>query len=333
MLIYLNRLSDLLFVMARAANHRAAVPEQNLVTGGTAGLARDYQTCLALAASHYENFPVASWLVPAALRPHVAAVYAFARTADDFADEDGYSTAERLRLLDEWQERLHAAAGGSPALPAGVAPVAGAAASDTREAIFRALGHTIRTRRLPVSLFEALLSAFRQDVTVTGYATWADVDDYCRRSANPVGRLVLRLFGYDDDRLDRWSDAVCTALQLTNFWQDFAVDWRRGRLYVPESEWRAAGARIEDLTPGLASTPREWRQALTACGARTRALFDEGRPLLDHVTGRLRWELRATWHGGARVLERLEQAGFDPVAERPTLRMRDALVVGWRTLL
>ena len=307
-----------------------------MVTTASSGLAGDYQTCLALAASHYENFPVASWLVPAEIRPHVAAVYAFARTADDFADEDGYTTSERLRLLDEWLERLHAVVGaavdGGVPLGGGARNV-GAALPGTHDAIFRALGHTIRTRRLPVWLFEALLSAFRQDVTVTRYATWEAVDDYCRRSASPVGRLVLRLFGYDDERLDRWSDAVCTALQLTNFWQDFAVDFRRGRIYVPESEWAATGARLDDLTPGMASTPRQWQRALAACGARTRTLFTEGRPLLDHVTGRLRWELRATWHGGARVLERLEQGHFDPVAERPKLGMADALVIGWRTLL
>ena len=305
------------------------------MTSVDSGLASDYQTCLALAASHYENFPVASWLVPSAIRPHVAAVYAFARTADDVADEDGYTARERLRLLDEWLERLHAAVGASDSasLAPGGSPDHATGADKTHDAIFRALGHTIRTRHLPVWLFEALLSAFRQDVTVTRYATWDAVDDYCRRSANPVGRLVLRLFGYDDDRLDRWSDAICTALQLTNFWQDFAVDWHRGRLYVPEAEWAAAGARLDDLTSDMASTPHEWRRALSACGARTRALFNEGRPLLDHVSGRLRWELRATWHGGARVLERLEQGRFDPVAARPTLGMADALVIGWRTLL
>ncbi len=306
------------------------------MTSRTADLVVDYQVCLALAASHYENFPVASRLVPDAIRPHVAAVYAFARTADDFADEDGYTTRERLRLLDEWLERLHAAVGASGdggVPPGGGAHDADAASPATRDAIFRALGHTIRTRHLPVWLFEALLSAFRQDVTTTRYTSWEAVDDYCRRSANPVGRLVLRLFGYDDDRLDRWSDAICTALQLTNFWQDFAEDWQRGRIYVPESEWRAAGARLDDLRPGMTCTPREWQRALAACGRRTRALFNEGRPLLDHVSGRLRWELRATWHGGARVLERLEQGRFDPVAERPTLGVADALVIGWRTLL
>ncbi|MEP7119001.1 MAG: squalene synthase HpnC [Acidobacteriota bacterium] len=306
------------------------------MTGASPGLAADYQTCLALAASHYENFPVASWLVPDQIRPHVAAVYAFARTADDFADEPGYTTRERLRLLDEWLERLHGAVGAADSAavpPGGGAHDSEVAAPATRDAIFRALGHTIRTHHLPVHLFAALLSAFRQDVTVTRYATWDDVHDYCRRSANPVGRLVLRLFGYDEERLDRWSDAICTALQLTNFWQDFAADWGKGRLYVPDTEWTAAGARLDQLTAGMVTTPREWRRALTACGARTRALFNEGRPLLEHVSGRLRWELRATWHGGARVLERLEQGRFDPVAARPKLGAADALVIGWRTLL
>ncbi|MGE3471306.1 MAG: squalene/phytoene synthase family protein, partial [Vicinamibacterales bacterium] len=204
--------------------------------------------------------------------------------------------------------------------------------ADAHDEIFRALGHTIRNRRLPVYPFEALLSAFRQDVLVTRYRTWAEVDDYCRRSANPVGRIVLRLFGHDDPRLDAWSDAICTALQLTNFWQDFAIDWRRGRLYVPEEAWIAAGAAPEQLEPHMAALPREWQAALAACGARTSALFERGRPLLDHLRGRLKLEIAATWHGGRRLLELLEQGRFDPVAHRPRLGALDALVVGWRAL-
>lgn len=284
---------------------------------GDAALDAAYAHCLAQASSHYENFPVASWLVPSSIRPHVAAVYAFARSADDFADEDGYDTAERFRLLDDWLARLHRAVGPG---------------ADAADPVFLALGHTIRTCKLPVDLFEALLSAFRQDITVTRYATWADVDDYCRRSANPVGRLVLRLFGHDNARLDAWSDAICTALQLTNFWQDFAVDWRRGRLYVPEEQWRASGAHPDQLSAGMTTTPREWQQALAASAARTRALFYQGRPLLQYTRGRLRLELEATWHGGTRVLEKLEQGRFDPVAARPKLGMGDGLVIAWRML-
>jgi hydroxysqualene synthase len=294
------------------------------VSGDATRLAAAYDVCLGIARSHYENFPVASRLVPARLRPHVAAVYAFARTADDFADEDGYTTRERLRLLDEWLDALHRSLGAGEPIDGDLGP--------RSTAVFTALAHTVRTFDLPVALLEALLSAFRQDVTVSRYASWTELDDYCRRSANPVGRLVLRLFGHRDERLDRWSDAICTALQLTNFWQDFAVDWSRGRLYVPEMEWRGAGARIEDLNDTLTVMPREWQRALAACGTRTRALFEHGRPLLDQVRGRLRWELKATWHGGTRVLERLEQGGFDPIAARPRLGVADALVVGWRTL-
>ena len=167
-----------------------------------------YRYCEALASARHHNFPVASLFVPTALRKHIWAIYAFARTADDFADEDGYSTRERLRLLDDWLERLHAAVGAADRgdVPPTAAPhVSPEPAAD---AIFLALGQTIRERHLPAYLFEALLSAFRQDVIVTHYANWAEVDDYCRRSANPVGRLVLRLFGHDDARLDAWSDAI-----------------------------------------------------------------------------------------------------------------------------
>jgi squalene synthase HpnC len=269
-----------------------------------------YAACQALAESHYENFPVASKLMPARLRPHVAAIYAFARTADDFADEPGREPEERLRLLDEWQAKLH---------------------SPPTEATFLALHDTIERFQLPVGLFHDLLSAFKQDVVTTRYESWATVLDYCRRSANPVGRLVLRLSGYQDEALDRASDAVCTALQLTNFWQDLAVDWPRGRLYVPAEVWRAAGADPaaldrRQMTPG-------WTEAMRTCGARTRELFAEGRPVCDGVSGRLRYELRATWLGGSRILDRLDAVGYDVFTSRPKLGTSDGLVIAAQTLL
>ncbi len=277
---------------------------------GARELEQAYAACQALAESHYENFPVASRLMPARLRPHVAAIYAFARTADDFADEPGREPEERLRLLDEWRRKLHATPEGD---------------------IFLALHDTITRFDLPIGLFEDLLSAFSQDVSTTRYASWNAVIDYCRRSANPVGRLVLRLSGYRDDALDRASDAVCTALQLTNFWQDLAVDWTRGRLYVPEEEWRAAGADPAALDRGP-MTP-EWTHAMRACGQRTRRLFAEGRPVCDGVSGRLRFELRATWLGGTRILDRLEAGHFDVLASRPALGTRDAIVIAFGTAL
>jgi squalene synthase HpnC len=280
-----------------------------------------YAACQRLAATHYENFPVASRLLPAAMRPHVAAVYAFARVADDFADEDGLDPSVRFERLDDWHARLRAAAGVGPPVtsPAPAVPDIDPAL------VFEALAASMRACRLPLACFEDLLSAFRQDVAVRRYATWDAVLDYCRRSANPVGRLVLRIAGHDDPSLDRASDALCSALQLTNFWQDLAVDWRRGRLYVPEAERDAASAREHDLDTGRITA--EWRAALGRAAVVTRRLFDEGRPVCDGVGGRLRYELRATWLGATRVLDRLEAVGFDVFRARPALGAGDAAAI------
>jgi hydroxysqualene synthase len=277
-----------------------------------------YAYCERLAREHYENFPVASRLLPRHMRPHVAAIYAFARLADDMADEGERLAAERLADLEDWREWLHAAAGG------------GSTDCGPHSQVFVALGQTIAQCRLPVSLLDDLLSAFAQDVTVKRYATWADVLGYCRRSANPVGRLVLRIAGCDDPSMDAASDAVCTALQLTNFWQDFAVDWRKGRLYVPEDVWQPTGAREADLDARRLT--REWRAALEEMSRRTRALFAEGRAVCDGVGGRLRWELRATWLGGNRILDKLDASGFDVFNARPALSVGDAPWIIWRML-
>ena len=289
---------------------------------GSPVLERAYAFCGGVVAAHYENFPVASLLLPPDIRPHVAAVYAFARVADDFADEGSRGEAERHHLINEWRARLHRSAGG-------------AALAETHDQldgpdqIFLALGETIRRCQLPMSLFEDLLSAFRQDITTHRYETWEAVLDYCRRSANPVGRLVLRIAGYRDEALDQASDALCTALQLTNFWQDLEVDWAKGRLYIPSSTWQAAGALESDLT-ARRMTPA-WRAALTDAAGRTRALFRAGAAVCEGVRGRLRWELRATWLGGTRILDKLEAAEFDVFAHRPTLTAMDAPLILWRT--
>jgi phytoene synthase len=285
---------------------------------GSETLRRAYAACTRLARGHYENFPVASLLLPRAMRPAIAAIYAFARRADDFADEGARPPAERLRLLDDWGRRLRATS----------VLFHGTASAD--DLVFIALDDTIRRHRLPVSLFEDLLSAFRQDVTVKRYETWDDVLDYCSRSANPVGRLVLRVAGYDDPHLDRASDAVCTALQLTNFWQDFARDWASGRLYVPLADRDRAGAADRDLEAGVMSPA--WRAALREVAGRTRALFRQGRPVCDRVSGRLRFELRATWLGGSRILDRLEASDFDVFRRRPALTAADAVPLAWRAL-
>jgi phytoene synthase len=290
-------------------------------------LAAAYASCARDARTHYENFPVASRLVPRHMRHHVAAVYAFARAADDFADEDVRPVADRHRLLDGWLCRLNDAV--SHDLSAASRPIAAGEPANTHE-IFVALGATIRDKGLPVSLFEDLLSAFRQDVIVTRYASWADVMDYCRRSANPVGRLVLRIGGYRDSQLDSWSDAICTALQLTNFWQDLKIDYDRGRVYIPEDEMRAHGVSPTELASSTMTQP--WARVVAAAVGRTRALFQEGRPLCDAVRGRLRYELRATWLGGTRILDRLEASEYDMIRRRPSLRAADAPWFAWRLL-
>lgn len=282
-------------------------------------LAGAYACCEQLARTHYENFPVASRLLPARMRPHIAAIYAFARIADDMADEGVRPAADRLADLDRWGARLDRAARGESDLGGAHAEV------------FTALRDTIDRCRLPPELLHDLLSAFRQDVTVTRYATWDELMDYCRRSANPVGRLVLRVAGRDNAELDAASDAVCTALQLTNFWQDLGIDWAKGRLYVPASIWQAAGAKETDLSDRRITA--EWRRALADVTARTRVLFARGAPVADGVTGRLRWELRATWLGGTRILDKLEAAHFDMFTHRPKLTRADVPGILWRTAL
>jgi hydroxysqualene synthase len=297
-------------------------------------LAEAYAFCERLAREHYENFPVASRLLPARMRPHIAAIYAFARIADDIADEPGLADEERLRLLSEWEAGVRPGSDSTQTrvrLNSDPGQTRVEAGSDPGlTPVVRALHHTIARCNLPVQLFHDLISAFRQDVTVHRYDTWDHVLDYCRRSANPVGRLVLRVAGYDDPKLDAASDALCTALQLTNFWQDLARDWQHGRLYVPAEEWTRAGADPRDLD-ARRMTPA-WQAALAASSARTRALFAAGRPVCDGVGGRLRWELRLTWLGGSRILDRLEQQDFDVFGRRPALGPRDAPAIAWKLL-
>ena len=298
----------------------------------TAGLDAAYASCERLARSHYENFPVASVLLPPRMRRHIAAVYAFARAADDFADEGEQLAAERLRLLDGWNQRLQRAVDGhaqmerQPGEPAETI------------AIFAALGNTIRQCALPPELLADLISAFTQDVTVHRYHDWAALFDYARRSANPVGRLVLRIGGYRGDDLDTWSDAICTALQFTNFWQDYGVDYARGRVYLPH-----AGGDREDADGDQGTGATTTKQELFEAIRKTRELFMAGRPLCDALSGRLRYELRATWLGGMRILDCVERqlqedrrnGQLTPATRmhtRPTLDLRDAPWFAWRMI-
>jgi len=279
----------------------------------TMNLDESYQRCLDLTRSHYENFPVAR-LVPRQIRPHVAAVYAFARTADDIADEgwgepDAPGPAERVQRLDDYEAELRRA-------------VEGESLDPETAWIFQATADTIEKTGAPVSLFTDLLSAFKQDCVTLRYPAFQDVQDYCRRSANPVGRLVLILHGFHDERLFGWSDAICTGLQLANFWQDVGVDIRKdGRIYIPEEDWSPHGVTREMFDAG--SAPAELRQCLRAQVDRAQAFFDHGRPLSKHLPFPLSLEIRLTWLGGVKILQKIRDSGFDTLARRPAITKAD----------
>lgn len=277
-----------------------------------------YRYCLRLARDHYENFPVASRVVPARLRGPVAAIYAFARTADDFADEGGRNPQERLALLSDYGRRLDAMAAGDPDDSLGDDPV------------FVALGDACRRHRLPPALFHDLLDAFRQDVTRKRYADFAEVLDYCRRSANPVGRLLLHLYEEADADKLRRSDAICSALQLINFLQDIAQDYHEhGRIYLPQDEMRACGVGEEHIAAGR--TDAAMLKLISLQVAHIRALLDAGAPLGRQLRGRLGFELRLILSGARRVLDKLAAERVD-VFGRPRLTRMEWVGVAWDAL-
>ncbi len=264
---------------------------------------------------HYENFPVASILCPPALRGPVRAIYHFARTADDLADEGDASPAQRRASLALYRSALAAAAAGQT--------------TDGRWApIFNPLAEAMRTHHLPLGLLDDLLDAFVQDTGNPHYADRAALLDYCRRSANPIGRLVLHLAGVHDAASLAQSDAICTALQLINFWQDPSVDLPRGRHYVPVADARAHGLQLSDLRPGT-DTPASQALLRDLCQW-AGALMQQGAPLACRVPGRLGWELRLVVQGGFAILERIRHMQFRTLSQRPTLRRVDLPVLLWR---
>ncbi|MDA1000001.1 MAG: squalene synthase HpnC [bacterium] len=262
-----------------------------------------YRACLRLARAHYENFPVASRLLPARVRPHVAAVYVFARGADDIADGPG-SAADRRAALEAWERMLERAA-------------EGAGEGD----VFAALGETIRAHRLPLKPFRDLLSAFCQDLDTARYPDFDALLDYCRRSADPVGRIVLMLHGIRDAEAFRWSDAICSALQIVNHLQDVREDFHRGRIYIPQEDLRRFGVSESVLGEGEAGPA--FRAMMVFQVRRVRAMFAEGLPLLRRLPGALAFEVRAIWRGGVAALEAIERAGHDVLTAAPRLRFRD----------
>jgi squalene synthase HpnC len=250
-----------------------------------------------LAASHYENFHVASVLLPRRLRQDFVNLYAFCRWADDLGDEIG-DTAESLRLLAWWRDQLGRMYAGEVGHP-----------------VFLALRRTVERHGLPREPLEDLIRAFVQDQTVKRYRTWEEVFAYCRCSANPVGRLVLRLFGYSDPERQRLSDATCTALQLANFWQDVSQDLDRGRIYLPLELLAAHGCPESDVV-GRRATPA-FRAALSEAVAVARRLFHEGLPLGRTLDRRLGLEVERCSRGGVRILDKIERQQFDVFRRRP----------------
>ncbi len=265
-----------------------------------------------MSVGHYENFPVASWLLPRALRPAVAAIYWFARTADDFADEGSAPPAERLARLDGYRADLaRIGAGRAPESP-----------------VLARLAPVLRAHALPLQPFHDLLDAFRQDCVKERYASFDEVLDYSRRSANPIGRLLLQLFGAADAARVERSDEICTGLQLANFWQDVAVDWAKGRMYLPQDDLARFGVTEAQIAAGRADEP--WRRMMAFQVARTRGLLASGAPLARTLPGRIGWELRLVVQGGLRILERIDRAGGDVFRRRPVLRAPDWPLLAWR---
>lgn len=265
---------------------------------------------------HYENFPVASLLVPPRLRRPIEVIYRFARSADDIADEGDASPEQRLHELAAYQGELdRIAAGEPPSTP-----------------LFRDLAGVIGEFSLPLQLFRDLLDAFAQDVVKKRYADYPELLDYCRRSANPVGRLVLHLFGRTEPEHLEQSDCICTALQLINFWQDVAVDWKKERVYIPQTDFphfRVSEASIANQLASGQVTP-QWSALLDFEIDRATALMRRGLPLVRALPGRLGWEIRLTIQGGLRILERIRRVRGDVFTQRPKLGARDWLVIAVR---
>jgi squalene synthase HpnC len=254
---------------------------------------------------HYENFPVASLLLPKALRPPVEIIYRFARSADDIADEGTDPDDVRLRRLSVYRDALARIA--KDDIPA--------------EPLFRDVARIAREHALPLGLFQDLISAFAQDVTRKRYADFPELLDYCRRSANPVGRLLLHLFKRTSDSDLQGSDAVCTALQLINFWQDIEIDFAMGRIYLPQDDMARHGVTERHIAERRCDAA--WASLLAFQVGRSREMIQRGQPLARSLPGRIGLEIRTTIQGGLRILEKIERANFDVFRQRPVLRALD----------
>jgi len=285
--------------MQRSATLRSPSPARR--TG--AELEEAYRHCWQIATAHYENFTLGSWLLPRRLRRHIAAIYAFARTADDFADEGELPSSERLARLDAWERELEACYLGTTAHP-----------------IFVALGDTVQRFAVPIDPFRKLLRAFRADVGFQPFETFEALRDYCRCSADPVGHLILNLFGYRDTERQQLADQICTGLQLANFWQDLGIDAAKGRVYVPLEDLRRFGCTSEALTRDRMSS--ELRRLMAFQVDRARTLLRAGVQLSELVEPPLGREVRLFAWGGLAILRAIEAVDYDVFSRRPTLSKR-----------
>jgi hydroxysqualene synthase len=256
--------------------------------------------CEHITREHYENFPVASFFIPKQKRPYVWSIYAFARTADDIADEGAISTAERLHKLDQMGVQLDRCFEGR-----------------AEEPVFIALAETVARNGIPKKLLADLLTAFRWDITKNRFATFDELLLYCKHSANPIGQLVLYIFSCATPRACVLSDSICTALQLANFWQDIAIDWAKGRCYIPLEDFKRFGYTEYDLQNHVVD--ERFRRLMEFELDRTGKFFAEGRPLLHEGVRDLKLELRLTWLGGRTVLKKIRAAGCDVFTQRPTI--------------
>jgi squalene synthase HpnC len=273
-----------------------------------------YRYCEALARSRHHNFPVASLFVPERIRPHIMAIYAFARTADDFADEPQYERRRALEL-DRWEEQLEAMFHGEPAT----------------HPVFVALAETARVCDLPITPFQNLLSGFRTDLERSRFATYADLRQYTALAAGPVGELFLYLVGYREPALHRMAEELASGLALANFWQDLPTDVARGRLYVPSEDLLHFGVAESDLAERRRGAAV--RALIRFEVARTRALFERARPLIDSVGPDIAVEVAMMWLGGMRILDKIHSAGEHGLLRRPRLGSADKAYVVARALL
>jgi len=291
----------------------AKLPPEYAIPPAAPSLEQSRAYCERLARSHYENFSVASWFLPARLRQHFFNVYAYCRISDDLGDEVG-NPAASLLLLDQWQRELDACYAGSP-----------------RHPVFVALAETVRTFEIPQHEFSDLLTAFRQDQTITRYQTFDDLLGYCRNSANPVGHLVLYLCGYRDAERQKLSDYTCTALQLANFWQDVSVDYEKGRIYLPLESLRRFGVSEEDLTANRNTS--SFCEMMRFEVARAREWFDRGLPLVGMVEKELAIDLELFTRGGQEILNAIEKQGYAVLGRRPSISKSRKLALVARAAL